>query len=117
MIEWVEPMKAVLTEERFSDAGWVFERKLDGLRCLAFKDDGGVRMLSRNRLSFNERFPDIARALEREPAADFVIHGPGAHGIPGMVNLYGIESPGLTSSMAIADYVAELLGVGPTSET
>ena len=46
-----------------------------------------------------------------EPAADFMIQGPREHGIPGMVNLYGIESPGLTSSMAIADYVAELLGL------
>jgi L-2-hydroxyglutarate oxidase LhgO len=44
-----------------------------------------------------------------EPAADFVIQGPRDHGIAGMVNLYGIESPGLTSSLAIADYVAELL--------
>jgi L-2-hydroxyglutarate oxidase LhgO len=46
-----------------------------------------------------------------EPAADFMIQGPRDHGIPGMVNLYGIESPGLTSSLAIGDYVAELLGV------
>jgi L-2-hydroxyglutarate oxidase LhgO len=46
-----------------------------------------------------------------EPAADFVIQGPRESGVPGMVNLYGIESPGLTSSLAIADYVAELLGL------
>jgi DNA ligase D-like protein (predicted ligase) len=72
---WVEPMKAVLTEDRFSDPEWVFERKLDGLRCLAFKDGGKVRMLSRNRLSYNERFPAIAQALERDPADDFVIDG------------------------------------------
>jgi L-2-hydroxyglutarate oxidase LhgO len=44
-----------------------------------------------------------------EPAADFVIHGPRDHGIKGLVNLYGIESPGLTSSLAIADYVHDLL--------
>jgi L-2-hydroxyglutarate oxidase LhgO len=46
-----------------------------------------------------------------EPAADFMIQGPRDHGIAGMVNLYGIESPGLTSSLAIGDYVAQLLGV------
>jgi len=46
-----------------------------------------------------------------EPAADFMIQGPRDHGIPGMVNLYGIESPGLTSSLAIADHVATLLGI------
>jgi L-2-hydroxyglutarate oxidase LhgO len=47
-----------------------------------------------------------------EPAADFVIQGPREHGVPGMVNLYGIESPGLTASLAIADYVAALLELG-----
>ena len=40
-----------------------------------------------------------------EPAADFVVQGPAAHGIPGLVNLYGIESPGLTSSLPLADEV------------
>lgn len=41
-----------------------------------------------------------------EPAADFMIQGPGDHGLPGMVNLFGIESPGITASLAIADAVA-----------
>jgi L-2-hydroxyglutarate oxidase LhgO len=44
-----------------------------------------------------------------EPAPDFMIKGPAGHGVPGLVNLYGVESPGLTSSLAIGDYVAELL--------
>jgi L-2-hydroxyglutarate oxidase LhgO len=43
-------------------------------------------------------------------APDFVIQGPREHGVAGLVSLYGIESPGLTSSLAIADHVAELLG-------
>jgi L-2-hydroxyglutarate oxidase LhgO len=43
-----------------------------------------------------------------EPAADFRIDGPAAHGVPGIVNLFGIESPGLTASLALADYVATL---------
>lgn len=45
-----------------------------------------------------------------EAAADFVIDGPVAHGRPGLVNLYGIESPGLTATLAIADEVAVALG-------
>jgi len=45
------------------------------------------------------------------PAADFVIQGPPDHGVRGLVNLYGIESPGLTASLAIADRVAELLAM------
>jgi L-2-hydroxyglutarate oxidase LhgO len=43
-----------------------------------------------------------------EPAADFRIDGPAVHGVPGLVNLFGIESPGLTASLGIADYVATL---------
>ncbi len=43
-----------------------------------------------------------------EPAADFVIQGPAVHGVPGLVNLFGIESPGLTSCLAIADQVVAL---------
>ncbi len=43
--------------------------------------------------------------------ADFRIDGPEAHGVAGLVNLYGIESPGLTASLALADLVAEKLGV------
>ena len=42
-------------------------------------------------------------------ALDWMIQGPAAHGVPGLVNLYGIESPGLTSSLAIAEEVAGLL--------
>ena len=45
----------------------------------------------------------------KEPAADFVIAGPQSHGVPGLVNLFGIESPGITASLAIADHVVALL--------
>ncbi len=44
-----------------------------------------------------------------EPAKDFVIQGPAVHGVPGLVNLFGIESPGLTSSLALGAYVAAML--------
>jgi DNA ligase D-like protein (predicted ligase) len=71
----VEPMKAVLTEERFSDPGWIFERKLDGIRCIAIKAETRVRLLSRNHLSLNARFPEVVEALEREPATHFVLDG------------------------------------------
>jgi L-2-hydroxyglutarate oxidase LhgO len=44
-------------------------------------------------------------------AADFIVQGPADHGVAGLVNLYGIESPGLTSSLPIADLVAAKLGL------
>ncbi len=47
-----------------------------------------------------------------EPAPDFRIDGPEQHGVPGLVNLFGIESPGLTSALAIGEYLVSLLG-GP----
>jgi DNA ligase D-like protein (predicted ligase) len=71
----VEPMKAVLTDDRFSDPGWVFERKLDGIRAIAIKASEQVRLLSRNHLSLNSRFPEVVEALEADPATNFVIDG------------------------------------------
>ena len=44
-----------------------------------------------------------------QAAADFLIQGPAEHGVPGLVNLFGIESPGLTSCLAIAERVSEML--------
>ena len=46
-----------------------------------------------------------------EAARDFVIQGPEVHGVPGLINLFGIESPGLTSSLAIGRHVCELPGI------
>jgi L-2-hydroxyglutarate oxidase LhgO len=43
-----------------------------------------------------------------EPAGDFLVHGPSVHGVPGLIHLYGIESPGLTAALALADEVAAL---------
>jgi len=44
-----------------------------------------------------------------EPSADFLVQGPAQHGVPGLVNLYGIESPGLTASLELADAVVRAL--------
>src|SRR5688500_6830369 len=68
-------MKAVLTAERPSGPEWVFERKLDGIRCLAVKDGGRTRLYSRNELSMNDRYPSLVAALDADPADGFVIDG------------------------------------------
>jgi DNA ligase D-like protein (predicted ligase) len=68
-------MKAVLSADRPAGAGWVFERKLDGIRCLAVKQRGRTKLFSRNELSLNDRYPSLAAALDADPADDFVIDG------------------------------------------
>jgi bifunctional non-homologous end joining protein LigD len=68
-------MKAVLTDERFSDPNWIYERKLDGIRCISIRDGNNVTLLSRNDLKQNDRYPELAEALENERCDQFVIDG------------------------------------------
>jgi DNA ligase D-like protein (predicted ligase) len=68
-------MKAVLTNERFSDPDWIFERKLDGIRCIAIRSDETVRLLSRNDLSQNSRYPELVDALGKESTKQFAVDG------------------------------------------
>ncbi|GAC1537938.1 MAG: hypothetical protein NVS3B12_22480 [Acidimicrobiales bacterium] len=72
---FVEPMLAELARTVPTAAGWVFERKLDGLRCVAVRHGSAVGLWSRNRLSFNARFPDLVDAVRDLPADDFVLDG------------------------------------------
>jgi bifunctional non-homologous end joining protein LigD len=72
---WRAPTLATLTDRRFSDPEWVFERKLDGVRGLAFRDGDQVRLMSRNRLSLNNTYPEIVEALAKQDAARFVMDG------------------------------------------
>jgi bifunctional non-homologous end joining protein LigD len=73
--EWVEPMAATLTQERFTGPEWIFERKLDGVRLLAFKHDSNVRLLSRNRLSQNQSYPAVLEAIAKLPVHDVILDG------------------------------------------
>jgi bifunctional non-homologous end joining protein LigD len=68
-------MKAVLTDRRFSDPDWIFERKLDGIRCVAIRSGRQMRLLSRNDLSLNQRYPEIATALGAQAGDRFVLDG------------------------------------------
>jgi bifunctional non-homologous end joining protein LigD len=63
-------MLATLTDAPFSRAGWLFEPKWDGVRCLVFRDRGGVvRLVSRNEKSLNERFPQLVAAIGQQSSA------------------------------------------------
>jgi bifunctional non-homologous end joining protein LigD len=73
--DWVPPMLATLTDRPFSDPAWVFERKLDGVRCLAFRRGGRIRLLSRNGESMNSSYPEIADALAEQELDEFVVDG------------------------------------------
>ena len=73
--EWVDPMAATLTQERFTGPQWIFERKLDGIRMLAFKDGSEVRLLSRNRLPLNASYPGVADAIAKLPVRDVILDG------------------------------------------
>ena len=72
---WVAPMLATLTHEPFSREGWLFEPKLDGERCLVFRREGRLDLLSRNRKRLNRKYPELTAALEREETAAFIIDG------------------------------------------
>jgi len=73
--DWAEPQLATLTEDRFSDPGWIYERKLDGERCLAFADGSGVRLMTRNKKLANASYPELAEALAGQAAGDFIVDG------------------------------------------
>ena len=99
-VEWIEPASPADIDYRVDPAkASAFEREVraywpdlpDGALVPAYS---GVR-------------PKLQPAAS--PVADFVLQGPGEHGVAGLVNLFGIESPGLTASLAIADEVLDLL--------
>ncbi len=68
-------MAATLTRERFEGPEWVFERKLDGIRLLAFKRGTSVELLSRNRLPQNLAYPAFASAVAALPCHDAILDG------------------------------------------
>jgi bifunctional non-homologous end joining protein LigD len=73
--DWIQPMAATLTQDRFANPDWVFERKLDGIRLLAFKNGADVRLLSRNRLPQNGSYPNVASAIASLPVRDVILDG------------------------------------------
>ena len=71
---WLDPELATLTQDRFSDPGWIFERKLDGERCLAFTSGRQVRLMTRNHKEDTSTYPEITEALAAQ-AGSFIIDG------------------------------------------
>jgi DNA ligase D-like protein (predicted ligase) len=73
--DWTAPMLATLTDEAFSDPEWIFERKLDGVRCLVFRKGASVRLVSRNRKDMNATWPELVEAVEDAARDDLIADG------------------------------------------
>ncbi len=73
--DWLNPMLATLTDRRFSDENWIFERKLDGERCLAFRKGNQMHLMSRNQQDLNVQYPELVEALKQQSVDDFIIDG------------------------------------------
>ena len=72
---WFVPMAATLTQKRFTGPEWIFERKLDGIRVLAFKNGADVQLLSRNKLPLNGSYPAVVDAVAQLPVREVVLDG------------------------------------------
>jgi ATP-dependent DNA ligase len=73
--DWITPMAATLTQERFATPEWTFERKLDGIRLLAYKRGSDVQLYSRNRLPQNDAYPSLVRAVAALPPDEVILDG------------------------------------------
>jgi bifunctional non-homologous end joining protein LigD len=73
--EWLEPMAATLTQDRFTGPEWIFERKFDGIRLIAFKNGPDVRLFSRNRLPLDGSYPSVVQAIANLPVHDVILDG------------------------------------------
>jgi bifunctional non-homologous end joining protein LigD len=74
-VGFVAPMLATLTEERFSDPGWVYERKLDGIRVVAARDARGAHLWSRSQQPLDDTYPELVDAVTAQVAPGTVLDG------------------------------------------
>ncbi|MGB8705281.1 MAG: non-homologous end-joining DNA ligase [Gillisia sp.] len=73
--DWTSPMLATLTHEVFSDKNWLFERKLDGERCLVFRKGKEVNIMSRNQKNLDVTYPEVVQAFKDQGNNDFIVDG------------------------------------------
>jgi bifunctional non-homologous end joining protein LigD len=88
MPDWLEPMAATLTQDRFTGPEWWFERKIDGIRLLAYKQGPDVRLYSRNRLP--QHLPALSAAVAALPAGELILDGETAWDGSGTYHLFDI---------------------------
>jgi bifunctional non-homologous end joining protein LigD len=73
--EWEDPMLATLTHHHFSDPGWVYDRKLDGARCITYRKGNDIGLMSRTRHEMSTSFPEIREAFAALPPGDYILDG------------------------------------------
>jgi bifunctional non-homologous end joining protein LigD len=88
MPDWLEPMAATPTQDRFTGPEWWFERKIDGIRLLAYKQGPDVRLYSRNRLP--QHLPALSAAVAALPAGELILDGETAWDGSGTYHLFDI---------------------------
>lgn len=70
-----KPMLATLTHDPFSDESWIFEQKLDGVRCLCYRDGTDCHLVSRNEKRMDSSYPELVDAFASQPTERFVVDG------------------------------------------
>lgn len=110
-------MLATLSDRRDFDAGWILERKLDGIRALALRDGDRVRLLSRNAKPLDAAFPELAEALAGQECRDFTVDGEivalhdGATDFSRLQRRIGLTKPAQAraSGIAVTYFIFDLL--------
>jgi bifunctional non-homologous end joining protein LigD len=114
---WLDPQLATLTRDRFSDPAWIYERKLDGERCLAYRTGDQVLLMTRNRLDVSGTYPELDEALGAQSSSDFVCDGEivafdgAATSFSRLQQRLGVHNPGaeLRRRVPVFYYVFDLL--------
>lgn len=105
-----EPMLPTLTRDMFQRREWLYEPKLDGYRVLAFVDKGHVHLRSRNGQAYEDRYPELARALAAEPVEAAVFDGEVVALAPdGRMSFQRLQNRAADPETALRYYVFDLL--------
>ena len=108
--EWLEPELATLTKARFSDPAWLYERKFDGERCLAYRSGDRLRLMTRNEQHVNSTYPELAVALGAQDCANFIVDGEvvafedGRTSFGKLQQRLGVRNPGADLRAAVPVY-------------
>lgn len=75
MPDWINPMLATLTHDYFDDQEWIYERKLDGERCIVYVNGDDIQLMSRNKKHLNKKYPELVTAFKQQNHSQYIIDG------------------------------------------